>query len=283
MGPATSASASEIVRRSGSNLAFTLSILSREVRRDMEVFYAFCRVVDDLADEPGLSERERREGLKHWRDLIDGSASNPGSGIETEFHELLRRKNPLREDLHAILDGMEMDLEPVRFADKDQLRRYCYRVASAVGLVSVGLFGATDPAAREYAEQLGYALQWTNILRDVAEDAAEGKVYLPEEDLRRFGLSPGDILSCRPDPAKFGRLMKHEAAVARAHFRESLAVFTELPKPDRHALRSAELMRRIYSAILDRMEQDGFRVFQKRYRLGKATMLCELIRAKAGR
>lgn len=279
---AGSTDAREIVRRSGSNLAFALSVLPRDVRRDMEVFYAFCRVVDDLADEPGLSDRERRSGLKRWRDLTDGVAA-PEPGVESEFSELLQRRSPRREDLHAIIDGMEMDLEPVHFADKEQLHRYCYHVASAVGLVSVDLFGATDPGARDYAVHLGYALQWTNILRDVGEDASEGKLYLPEEDLQRFGLTPESILSRRPDPAKFGRLMKHEAAVARAHFRESLAVFTELPKADQQALRSAELMRRIYSAILDRMEQDGFRVFEKRYRLGKATMLCELLRAKVGR
>lgn len=283
MVPTCSATAREIVRRSGSNLAYTLSILPRAIRRDMEIFYAFCRVVDDLADEPGPSEDERRAGLNHWRTLVKGEAVNPAPGIESEFTDLLRRREPRTADLLAIIEGMEMDLAPLRFADKTQLRRYCYHVASAVGLVSVGLFGATDPAAREYAEQLGYALQWTNILRDVGEDAAAGKLYLPEEDLGRFGITTEAVLTGGVDRAKFGRLMKHEAAVARAHFRESLAVFTALPKSDQHALRSAELMRRIYSAILDRMEQDGFRVFEKRYRLGKATMLCELLRAKAGR
>lgn len=283
MVPTCSAPAREIVRRSGSNLAFTLSILPGAIRRDMEIFYAFCRVVDDLADEPGPTEDERRAGLNHWRALVKGEAANPAPGIESEFTDLLRRRAPRTGDLLAIIEGMEMDLAPLRFSDKTQLRRYCYHVASAVGLVSVGLFGATDPAAREYAEQLGYALQWTNILRDVGEDAAAGKLYLPEEDLRRFGVTPEAVLSGEVDRAKFGRLMKHEAAVARAHFRESLAVFTALPKSDQHALRSAELMRRIYSAILDRMEQDGFRVFEKRYRLGKATMVCELLRAKTGR
>ncbi len=281
--PTSNATAREIVRRSGSNLAFTLSILPRDIRRDMEIFYAFCRVVDDLADEPGLSDEERRIGLNHWRALVQGHVAAPQPGIESEFADLLRRRLPRTDDLLAIIEGMEMDLAAQRFEDKAGLRCYCYHVASAVGLVSAHLFGATDPAAREYAEQLGYALQWTNILRDVGEDAAAGKLYLPEEDLRRFGLAPETLLSGQADRAKFGRLMKHEAAVARAHFRESLAIFTALPKSDRHALRSAELMRRIYSAILDRMEADGFRVFEKRYRLGKATMLCELLRAKAGR
>jgi len=276
----TAASAREIVRRSGSNLAFALAVLPRAVRGDMEVFYAFCRVVDDLVDEPGLEEPERRAGLDRWRALVEGTATDPSPGIESEFADLLRRRDPQRADLLAILDGMEMDLAPSTFATEAELRRYCYHVASAVGLVSVTLFGCVDSRSRAYAEELGYALQWTNILRDVGEDARKGRVFLPLEDLRRFGLTEEAILSGAPDAAKFGRLMKHEATVARAHYGEALAVFATLPKADRRALRSAELMRRIYSGILDTMERDGFRVFATRYRLGKATMLGEFLRAK---
>jgi phytoene synthase len=153
-------------------------------------------------------------------------------------------------------------------------------VASAVGLVSVDLFGCTDPAARAYAEELGYALQWTNILRDVGEDAAQGRVFLPLEDLDHFGLDAAAILSGSPDPEKFRRVMTRGVAVARAHFRESLAVFTGLPAADQTALRSAELMRRLYTRILDAMERDGFHVYGTRYRPGKLASLAEFFRAK---
>lgn len=276
----SSASAREIVRRSGSNLAFALAVLPRPQRRDMEVFYAFCRVVDDLVDEPGFTPEERRAGLDRWRGLVEGAVADPREGIESQFADLVLRRDLNRADLLAILDGMEMDLAPRPFATTADLRHYCYRVASAVGLVSVDLFGCTDPAARAYAEELGYALQWTNILRDVGEDAAQGRVFLPLEDLDHFGLDEAAILSGSPDPEKFRRVMRRGVAVARAHFRESLAVFTELPASDQTALRSAELMRRLYTRILDGMERDGFRVYDTRYRPGKLASLAEFFRAK---
>lgn len=274
----TVASAREIVRRSGSNLAFALAVLPRAKREAMEVFYAFCRLVDDLADDPGIPMGERRASLERWRSLVRGEGTAPPRpGIETEFRAL-RRNYPIRtEDLEAILDGVAMDLVPQRFATVTDLDAYCYRVACAVGLASIEIFGYTDPAARDYARELGYALQWTNILRDVGEDAAEGRLYLPLEELRRFGLDEAAILSGKPDRAKFGRLMKRCAAIARARYREAEAA---LPKADRSSMRSAELMRRIYSGILEAMERDGFRVFEKRYRLPKPTMFCEFLRAK---
>ena len=270
-------SSREIVGRSGSNLAFALAVLPRRKRQDMGVFYAFCRVVDDIADDPGFSIEVRRAGLNRWRDLIHGRISKPNPGVETEFVDLCLRYSLKKEDLEAIVAGVEMDLEPLRFETTDELKRYCYHVASAVGLVSIGIFGYTDPATRVYAEQLGYALQWTNILRDIGEDAAGGRLFLPLEDLRRYGLTEQMILDRHPDRAKFQRLMKHEAGIARAFYGAAVA---SLPKVDRASMRSAELMRRIYSSILEEMEKDGFRVFDQRYRLTKAVMLCEFLRAK---
>ncbi|NLT72202.1 MAG: squalene/phytoene synthase family protein [Verrucomicrobiaceae bacterium] len=270
-------SSREIVRRSGSNLAFALAVLPRRKRRDMGVFYAFCRVVDDIADDPDHPVEQRRAGLQRWRDLIGGRIEQPLGGIETEFLDLRRRYSLRVEDLEAILTGVEMDLAPLRFETAAELRQYCYHVASAVGLVSIEIFGYTDPGTRFYAEQLGYALQWTNILRDVAEDAKEGRLFLPLEDLRRFGLTENCLLGGRPDRAKFQRLMKHEASVARAFY---LTAAAALPAVDRAAMRSAELMRRIYSGILDEMEADGFDVFVRRYRLSRMAMCCEFLRAK---
>ncbi len=279
MNPST-ASAREIVRRSGSNLAFALAVLPRDVRGDMEVFYAFCRVVDDLVDEPGFTPEERRAGLDRWRGLVEGAVVDPRAGVETQFVDLMTRRHLKRDDLLAILDGMEMDLAPRSFATAADLRHYCYHVAGAVGLVSVAIFGCTDPAARGYAEELGYALQWTNILRDVGEDAEKGRVFLPLEDLHHFGLDEAAILSRSPDPEKFRRVMTRGVAAARAHFRESLAAYAALPAPDRAAVRSAELMRRLYTRILDAMERDGFQVFGTRYRPGKLASLGEFLRAK---
>lgn len=241
------------------------------------MFYAFCRVIDDIADHPGISVDEKRAGLARWREIINGRLSEPLPGIETEFVDLCRRRSLSKEELEAIVTGMEMDLVPRRFETSEELKHYCYHVASAVGLVSIDLFGYTNPGSRIYAEQLGYAMQWTNILRDVGEDASAGRIFLPTEDLRRFGLTEAMILEKKPDLAKFQRLMKHEAAVARAYFASAVQA---LPEVDRPAMRSAELMRRIYSGILDQMENDGFKVYEKRYRLSKVAMLCEFLRAR---
>jgi phytoene synthase len=267
----------EIVRRSGSNLAFALAVLPRRKRKDMGIFYAFCRVIDDLADDPELPQEEKRNGLARWRMLVRGEISEPSPGIESEWVDLLKRYDFQQSEVEAIIDGVEMDLEPLRFETAEDLKGYCFRVASAVGLVSIEIFGYTDPRCREYAEQLGYALQWTNILRDVGEDAAEKKVFLPREDLQRFGLSEDDLLAGNPDPACLGRLMKHETLVARDFY---AAAEEALPEADRKSMRSAELMKRIYSGILDEMEEDGYRVFEKRYRLSKPRMIFEFLRAK---
>lgn len=267
----------EIVQRSGSNLAFALAVLPPEKRDDMRVFYAFCRVADDIADDPGFSIEERQDALRHWRELIRGAGASPRPGVETEFVDLVERRQLDPAELEAIIDGVEMDLTPLRFQTAEDLKRYCYHVASAVGLVSIKLFGYTQPETRVYAEQLGYALQWTNIMRDVGEDAEEGRVFLPLDDLERFGLCESDLLSRKPDPEKFRLMMEFQSTVAWAYYANAVEALVDA---DRKSMRSAELMRRIYSGILVKMEQGRYQVFEKRYRLSKPRMISEFLRAK---
>ena len=268
----------EIVKQSGSNLAYALAVLPRKKRYDMGVFYAFCRVIDDIADEPGFSSKERVEGLSRWRSLIDSPAeSKPQEGIEQEFVALVERYSLKPETLKEIITGVEMDLEPIRIQTRADLKNYCYHVASAVGLVSIEIFGYTNPKTIVYAEKLGYALQWTNIMRDVAEDAEEGRIYLPLDDLHRFGISPFELIKKEVDQEKFHKLMAYETKTARLFFKQAAE---RLPAEDKASMCSAELMHRIYSGILDKMEADGFQVFDKRYRLSKAQMLGEFLRAK---
>lgn len=270
--------AEAIVRAAGSNLAFALAVLPRDRRRDMRVFYAFCRVIDDIVDAETAPEAEKRDALDRWRSLIAGgigeSAARPG--LEAEMGELIRRRELPVATLTEIIDGVAMDLDRDRYATIDELLVYCHGVASAVGLVSIGIFGCREPGSRTYAEQLGYALQLTNILRDVAEDAARGRIYLPQSDLERFGVGESEILTGKPDPERFRKLMAFEAARAKGHFAAAVAA---LPESDRRALRSAELMRAIYTRILGRMTADGYRVFEKRYRLSLAGRLAILGRA----
>lgn len=266
----------EVVQRSGSNLAFALAVLPREKRADMRVFYAFCRLADDLADDPGLSLEEKRSGLERWHEIIDGRAS-PRQGVEREFRDLVDKYRLDRNLLHEIVAGVAEDLRPVSFANREQLRKYCFQVASAVGLVSIEIFGYTSESTRIYAENLGYALQWTNILRDVGEDAGNGRIYLPLDELHRHGISEQDLLAKQPPREPFYRMMNAQAEVAEAYYLEAMQ---HLESCDEASMRSPELMRRIYTGILKKMKNDGYRVFEKRYRLSKGRMLLEFLRAK---
>jgi phytoene synthase len=167
--------------------------------------------------------------------------------------------------LEEIIAGVEMDLDQARYATFEELRVYCYRVASVVGLVSIEIFGYRNPACKEYAVQLGLALQTTNIIRDVNKDLQTGRIYLPQEDLAAFGYSEADLQNRRYDE-RFVRLMQFEARRAREFFRKAAAA---LPPEDRRSMVAAEIMGSVYGALLRRMELDNFKVFAKDYRLNK--------------
>jgi phytoene synthase len=241
-----------------SNLAIALARLPRERRRHALVFYNFCRVVDDIADDESRPAPEKQTLLDHWK-----TALQTGHGLPAALTEIIHAHHLDRELLVEIVRGVEQDIHPRDFATCEELRLYCWRVACAVGLVSIEIFGCTDPRSKTYAEQLGHALQLTNILRDVGEDARLGRVYLPVEDLARFDLGADQIREGRPGP-RFEELMRFEAGRAREHFLQARAA---LAPADSRALAPAEAMRAIYGKILARMEADGFRVFEKRYRL----------------
>lgn len=251
-----------------SNLAFALGCLPPDRKRDALVFYDFCRAVDDIADEPGRSVSAKRDLLDLWQ-----IALNTGENLPPALAQVLARHKIDRGLLQEIVLGIKMDIEPTRYQTYEQLRAYCWRVACAVGLVSIEIFGCRNPRSKAYAELLGHALQMTNILRDVAEDSAVGRIYLPLEDLRKFGVTEADLLSGATGDS-FGALMCFEAARTRALFVEAKGA---LPADDAVALRPAEFMRAIYEKILSRMQADGFRVFQKRYRLSNAEKLLLLV------
>lgn len=239
------------------------------------MFYAFCRVIDDIADTPDIPILDRIMALDHWRNVISGEAGN--SGVESEFQEVVKKYDLSEVLLNDIIDGVSMDFEPLRFQTAQDLKQYCFKVASAVGLISIEIFGYRNPSTKIYAEELGYALQWTNIMRDVAEDAAESRIYLPLQDLDRFGIRESDLLDRKIPQRGFRKLMEQQGIVARAFYESSALA---LPIEDKPNLRSPELMRRIYFGILKKMENDNYRVFEKRYRLSKVRMLSEFFRAK---
>lgn len=262
--PSAAASAQEITRTSKSNLALAFFSLGKEQRHDITVFYAFCRLIDDIADATDLALEEKARRLTRWRAALAGPAPEE-SPVAPEVRSLIEKYPITPAMLAEIIDGVEMDLTIARYETFTALREYCYRVASAVGLVSIEIFGYRNPACREYAIELGLALQVTNILRDVAKDLANGRIYLPGEDMARFDYTEAD-LRARVYDERFVRLMDFEAERARRHFARAAAL---LPREDRRAMRSAEIMSSIYRALLEQMERDRFRVFARSYGLSK--------------
>ena len=256
--------AAAITRQSKSNLALAFVSLDRERKRDITIFYAFCRVVDDIADSAELSVIEKRVRLANWRQMLRADAPDEPL-LARDMRQLMHKYSLPPDMLEEVIAGVEMDLSIARYPSFKELRIYCYRVASAVGLVSIEIFGYRNPRCREYAIDLGLALQMTNIIRDVWKDYQAGRIYLPQEDLVRFHYSEADLAKQQYNE-HFIRLMQFEASRAREFFSRAVA---ELPPEDRRAMAPAEIMRSIYRALLRRIELDNYRVFEKEYRLSK--------------
>jgi phytoene synthase len=256
--------AGEITRQSKSNLALAFMSLGRERRRDMTVFYAFCRVIDDIADASDASVEEKRRSLLDWRSwLRDSTPEEPQ--LARDLRAVLAKYSIAPEMAEEIIAGVEMDLDKSRYATFEELRVYCYRVACAVGLVSIEIFGYRNPACKDYAVALGLALQMTNIIRDVGKDLQNDRIYLPQEDLARFDYPEAELRG-RQHNDRFVRLMEFEAARAQEFFRQAAVL---LPREDRRSMVAAEIMGSVYRALLLRIELDKFRVFEKEYRLSK--------------
>jgi phytoene synthase len=255
-------SAAKITRQSKSNLALAFISLGGERKRDITVFYAFCRVIDDIADSAQFDAAQKKIRLAAWREMLRRACADEPV-LAREVRGLIDKYSLPIDILEEIIAGVEMDLSISRYATFEELRVYCYRVASAVGLVSIEIFGYRNARCKEYALELGLALQMTNIIRDVGKDLWSGRIYLPQEDLARFGYSELELQD-RQHNERFVRLMEFEAARAREFFSRAAEA---LPPEDRRAMVPAEIMSSIYRGLLRRMELDQFRVFEKDYRL----------------
>ena len=256
--------AATITRQSKSNLALAFVSLGRERKRDITVFYAFCRVIDDIADSAGLTLPEKQVRLAKWRQMLEVAAPDEPP-LARDVRGLIEKYSLPLSMFEEIIAGVEMDLSIWRYATFEELRVYCYRVASAVGLVSIEIFGYRNPACKQYAVELGLALQMTNIIRDVGKDLQDGRIYLPQEDLARFNYSVTELQDRKYNEC-FLHLMEFEAARARGFFSAAAAA---LPFQDRRAMAPAEIMASIYRGLLRQIELDKFRVFGKEYRLSK--------------
>ena len=254
-----------LTRRSRSNFYYAFLTLPRARRDALYAVYALCRTVDDVADlgrDPGAQRAE----LARWRADVARCfepGPPPGHPIARQLAAAVRTYPIPRAALEAIIDGCEMDLERVRFETAADLYPYCYRVASAVGLCCIEIFGYTDPGARDYAVKLGTALQLTNIVRDVGADARDGRVYLPQQDLRQFGVTEDDLVAGRYGE-RFVKLMEHQAARARQFYAAAAAAY---PTADARALIAAQIMGGIYRALLDEIEARRFAVLGERVTL----------------
>jgi 15-cis-phytoene synthase len=248
-----------ITRRSASNLALAFILLPKSKREDMSALYAFCREVDDIADNDLLPVDERRARLAAWRCDIRAACHNgvPAIGIVRELQRVIGRYNLDCRLFDELLDGVEMDLDIKRYPTYDELDQYCYRVASVVGLLSIEVFGYQDKGCRHYAVQLGKALQLTNILRDVRADAERGRIYLPLSELARFGVAPQEILECQYSD-RFVSLAQSVAERARCFYRQAAG---SLPAADRQSMATAELMGSVYWRLLGKLEARRFHVF----------------------
>lgn len=246
--------------KSGSSFYYAFLFLPPRRRAAITAFYAYCREVDDVVDEardPGVAAAK----LEWW-------SAEVGSAFRGQpTHPVMQALMPLAAEfgieerhLQAVIEGCRMDLRQTRYLDYPGLQRYCHLVAGIVGEVASGIFGRTDPGTVAYAHQLGLAMQLTNIIRDVGEDARRGRLYLPIEDLQRFGVPAHQVLSAQRSEA-FVALMRFQAERARAFYREA---FAALPEQARREQRTGLIMAAIYAALLEEIEAEGFQVLAQR-------------------
>ena len=249
--------------QSGSSFYYSFLFLPPERRRAITALYAFCREVDDTVDDT-TDQSVARIKLAWWRTEV--SAMYKGAPTHPVTQALQPHVEPYKlEEKHllAIVDGMEMDLDQSRYLDYAGLQRYCWHVASVVGILSASIFGYTNPQTLAYAEKLGLAFQLTNIIRDVGEDARKGRIYIPVNELQQFNVTAADLLNARHSD-KFEALMRFQTERAQRTYDEALAL---LPKEDRRAQRPGLMMSAIYRTLLDEIERDGFHVLTQRISL----------------
>ena len=274
--------AKQITKNAKSNLAIAFACLPKQRRSDMVSLYAFCRIVDDLADSPGIPMGEKIAGLKSWKSCFSDSEINQDSLSQTQ-QSILEIRDRYQIDNQLFLDliaGCHSDLQPSRrFAEWEDLKGYTYQVASCVGLISIKIFGCQHPDSEKYAINLGHALQLTNILRDVGEDLSDNlRIYIPENDMIRFQYSERDLVG-RVHDGRFVAMMQYISERAEYYYIEAEKSFHQ---QDAKALRSSEAMRKIYYRILKKMQADNFQVFNQRYTLSKPKKIWLLLTSLAG-
>ncbi len=258
-----------IEKNKKSNFYYSFLMLPKPKREAINVVYAWCRIADDIVDEEA-SVSTKYQRLVHWgKEFELGLAGTSQYQLVNKLAQIIKRFNIPLDHFEELIKGMEMDLVKTRYETFRDLKEYCYRVASTVGLICTEIFGYKHEEAKEYSVNLGIALQLTNILRDVAVDAKKGRIYLPQEDLDRFGYSEAELFAGKYN-VKFQRMMQFQAERARSYFAEAMKHLSEEDKP---LFIAALIMQEIYFRLLQDIEYAEYNVFKNRITVSNSKKL----------
>ena len=256
--------AKEIARKSNSSFYYAFNLLPAEQRDAMNTVYAFCRQTDDIVDESIGTDELKYEKLRKWTMELEKSLNGHSDyTILNKLSRTIQKFNIPLEPFFDLLKGMEMDLQKKRYITFNDLRTYCYNVASTVGLMCIEIFGYRHPSAKDFAVNLGIALQLTNILRDIKKDAEKGRIYLPKEDLEKFNYNESDIFNNTYNE-NFQRMMKYQVERARYYFDSATA---SLNLEDKKAMFAARAMQHIYYRMLNKIVDADYDVYNNKIKI----------------
>jgi len=259
--------AKEISKKSKSSFYYAFNLLPAEQRDAMNTVYAFCRETDDIVDEGTVADDIKYDKLRKWRRELDKSLNGHSEyPLINKLSKTIQHFNIPLEPFFDLLKGMEMDLQQKRYVSFNDLQTYCYRVASTVGLMCIEIFGYRHPSAKDFAVNLGIALQLTNILRDVKKDAEKGRIYLPKEDLEKFNYNESDIFNNTYNE-NFQKMMKYQVERAREYFNAATA---SLNREDKKAMFAARAMQHIYYRMLNKIVDADYDVYNQKIKISTA-------------
>lgn len=260
----------QITKKSKTNFLYSFSLLPKEKNDAINIVYAFCRKTDDIVDDETHTIEQKREILKQWEEeftkSLSGKSNHP---LLTNLNWAIKKFRIPHEPFYDLIRGMEMDLDESRYETFDHLYKYCYRAASTVGLMCIEIFGYKNQSTKDFAVNLGIALQLTNILRDMKKDAENGRIYIPLEDINRFGYSEEELLNSVYNES-FIKLMEFEAKRAGMYYERANSYLT---KEDKGLMFSARIMGHIYYDILKQIEKKNYNVFSNTVKVSKLKKL----------
>ncbi len=256
----------EITKQSRTNFLYSFALLPKEKNDAINTVYAFCRQTDDIVDDESATLEVKYKRIREWKEEFEKALDGTSTYVLlNKVNIIIKKFNMPVEPFFELIKGMEQDLQTSRYKDFETLYQYCFRAAATVGLMCIEIFGYKTNNAKQYAVNLGIAMQLTNILRDIKVDALNGRIYIPEEDLKRFGYTENDLLNnCYND--SFIELMKFECKRARQYFEKANNSFV---KEDRRLLFPARIMQKIYFNILEKIEKMNYNVFSKKAKVSK--------------